>query len=283
MAALSDKVIFWYGCNAVRHGDIIHGAIDLLTAVGVDANPVGGPAYCCGTAKDGNLDAAAGMATRTMEKFNESGRDTVVTWCPSCHRHAGTFMSGVIEQKFDVSHITQLLHARRERLAPLLKRPINRRVVLHVHSGFHEVDCYPLIADLLRMIPGLDVVVADFQAPGHMCSAISTVPAALKDVQRKSVAFCAQHESDTLVTGFHACQRLLCGLKTTDGLNVVNYVNLLIESMGKTPLPDEYSEWKNAGSPDAIRAKIGSERLAKIGVDFFEQQMLAELRKMPEK
>ena len=140
-----------------------------------------------------------------------------------------------------------------------------------------------LIADLLRMIPGLDVVVADFQAPGHMCSAISTVPAALKDVQRKSVAFCAQHDSDTLVTGFHACQRLLCGLKTTDGLNVVNYVNLLIESMGKTPLPDEYSEWKNAGSPDAIRAKIGSERLAKIGVDFFEQQMLPELRKMPEK
>ena len=41
MAALSDKVIFWYGCNAVRHGDIIHGAIDLLSAVGVDANPVG--------------------------------------------------------------------------------------------------------------------------------------------------------------------------------------------------------------------------------------------------
>ena len=187
------------------------------------------------------------------------------------------------EQKFDVSHITQLLHARRERLAPLLKHPLNRRVVLHVHSGFHEVDCYSLIADLLRMIPGLDVVVADFQAPGHMCSAISTVPAALKDVQRKSVAFCAQHQSDTLVTGFHACQRLLCGLKTTDGLNVVNYVNLLIESMGKTPLPDEYSEWKNAGSPNAIRAKIGSERLAKIGVDFFEQQMLPELRKMPEK
>ena len=280
---MSDRVVFWYGCNAVRHGDIIHAAIDILRAVGIDPEPVGGPAYCCGTAKDGNLDAAAGMAARTMEKFNASGRDTVVTWCPSCHRHTGTFMSGVKEQKFGLSHITQMLHARRNRLAPLLAHPVERRVVLHVHSGFHEVDVYPLIADLLRLIPGLELVVADFQAPGHMCSAISAVPAALKDVQRRSVAFCAQHDCDTLVTGFHACQRLLCGLQTTDGLKVVNYVNLLVESMGKTPLPDEYSEWKNAGSEAAIREKIGDERLARIGVDFFEKQMLPELRKLPEK
>ena len=60
------------------------------------------------------------MAARTVEKFNASGRDKVVTWCPSCHRHMGTFMTGVATAKFEVSHITEMLHARRHLLAPLL-------------------------------------------------------------------------------------------------------------------------------------------------------------------
>jgi Fe-S oxidoreductase len=280
---MSERVVFWYGCNAVRHGDIIHSAIELLRAVGIESDPAGGPAYCCGTAKDGNLDAAAGMAARTVEKFNASGRDTVVTWCPSCHRHAGTFMSGVNTANFGVSHITEMLHARRHLLAPLLTHRIGRRVVLHVHSGFHEVDAYPLIADLLRLIPGLDLVVTDYLAPGHMCSAVSAIPAALKDVVRQSVALCEEHDSDTLVTAFHACQRLLCGLATTDGITVVNYVNLLIEAMGIAPPPDEYAQWKNAGSEAAIMEKIGPARIAKIGADFFAKQVLPELRKLPEK
>jgi Fe-S oxidoreductase len=283
MASTSERVVFWYGCNATRHGDIIHSAIELLRAVGVESDPAGGPAYCCGTAKDGNLAAAAGMASRTVDKFNQSGRDKVVTWCPSCHRHAGTFMQGVNPAKFEVSHITQMLHARRDVLAPLLTHPIERRVVLHAHSGFHEVDAYPLIADLLRLIPGLELIVTDYAAPGHMCSAVSAVPAALKDVVRTSVELCHEHDSDTLVTAFHACQRILCGLATTDGIKAVNYVNLLIEAMGLPVPADEYSEWKNAGSETALREKIGAERISRIGADFFTQQVMPELRKLPEK
>ena len=282
METTRERVVFWYGCNAVRHGDIIHSAIELLRAVGIESDPAGGPAYCCGTAKDGNLDAAAGMAARTVEKFNATGHD-VVTWCPSCHRHAGTFMSGVNPAKFAVSHITETLHARRDLLAPRLTHAIERRVVLHAHSGFHEVDVYPLIADLLHLVPGLELVVTDYAAPGHMCSALVPVPAALKDVARQSVALCAANDSDTLVTAFHACQRLLCGLTTTDGIKVVNYVNLLVEAMGLKPPPDEYAEWKNAGSEAAIREKIGAARIANIGAEFFAKQMLPELLKRPEK
>jgi hypothetical protein len=116
-----------------------------------------------------------------------------------------------------------------------------------------------------------------------MCSAVAAVPAALKDVVRQSVALCEDNDSDTLVTAFHACQRLLCGLATTDGIKVVNYVNLLVEAMGLTPPPDEYAEWKNAGSEAAIRDKIGAGRIAKIGAEFFAKQMLPELLKLPEK
>ena len=47
---MSEKVVFWYGCNAIRHGDIIHSAIALLNAVGVETDVAGGPAYWCSLA-----------------------------------------------------------------------------------------------------------------------------------------------------------------------------------------------------------------------------------------
>jgi hypothetical protein len=75
----------------------------------------------------------------------------------------------------------------------------------------------------------------------------------------------------------------LCGLASTDGITVVNYVNLLVEAMGLTPPPDEYAHWKNAGSEAAIIEKIGPARMAKIGADFFAKQIMPELRKLPEK
>lgn len=280
---MSERVVFWYGCNAVRHGDIIHGAIELLRAVGIESDPAGGPAYCCGTIKDGNLQAAAGMAARTVEKFNASGRDTVVTWCPSCHRHMDTFMTGIAAATFGTSHITEMLHARRHLLAPLLTHRIERKVVLHAHTGFHEVDAYPLVADLLRLIPGLEVVVTDYAAPGHMCSALAPAPAAMKDVVRRSVGLVTAHDTDTLVTVFHSCQRLLCGLATTDCIQVVNYVNLLARAMGIATPPDEYAQWKNAGSEDAILESIGPARIASVGAEFFAKQIMPELRKLPEK
>jgi len=279
---MSGRVVFWYGCNALRHGDIIHGAIAVLKALGIEADPAGGPGYCCGTSKDGNLGAAAGMARRTVEKFNASGRGTVVTWCPSCHRHMATFMQGTSTPHFGVSHITQILHARRAQLAPLLTRRVERRVVLHSHLGFHEVDVAPLVADLLRLVPGVEVTVADYAAPGHMCSALAGTPAALKDVMRTTVDLCAQHGNASLVTIFHACQRILCGLESSDGVKVINYITLLAQSMG-VELEDEYSQWKNAGSGQAIVDRIGPERLARVGPEFFSKQILPELLRRPEK
>ena len=57
-----------------------------------------------------------------------------------------------------------------------------------------------------------------------------------------------------------------------------NYVQLLARSMG-LPYVDEYKEWKRAG-PNAAAA-IGEQRIAQVGVQFFERAMLPELVKRP--
>ena len=52
MAVSDDRVTFWFGCNMLRHAEMIRLSIMLLERVGYDASAVGGPAYCCGTAHD---------------------------------------------------------------------------------------------------------------------------------------------------------------------------------------------------------------------------------------
>jgi Fe-S oxidoreductase len=279
---MNERVTFWYGCNVVRHGDIIRAAIALLEAVGIEVTPAGGAAYCCGTSKDANLRAAEGMGRRTVEKFNQHGHGAVVTWCPSCHRHLNGFMREYTEPQFSFAHITQILHRRRERLAQRLTRSLERRVMLHQHFGFHEVDVNPLVADLLRLIPGLELVTPDCSAPGHMCSALAPVPQALADATRAMCEAARATEAHTVATVFHSCQRLLCGLEATEPFRVVNYVSLLAEAMG-IDLPDEYKAWKNAGTDERVIELIGAERIAGAGDRFFREAILPEIMRRPQK
>ncbi len=280
MSGVPEKVTFWYGCNVVRHGDIIHGAIALLEAAGIEVTPAGGAGYCCGTTKDANLKAADGMARRTVEKFNEHQTGAVVTWCPSCYRHMNSFMGQYTDTQFSLSHFTQILHARRDVLAAKFSHPVRRRVLLHKHFGFHEVDVNPLVEDLLRLIPGLELVETTHASPGHMCSALARIPASLTDATRAVCDDAHATGVDTVATVFHSCQRLLCGLAATEPFVVTNYVNLLCEAMG-VPLEDEYTTWKTAGSEEAIIAKVGAERIGKVGERFFKESILPELMRKP--
>ena len=52
MALGSDRVTFWFGCNMLRHAEMIRLTIMLLERAGYDVRTVGGPGYCCGTAHD---------------------------------------------------------------------------------------------------------------------------------------------------------------------------------------------------------------------------------------
>ena len=265
-----------------RHGDIIHSAITLLEAVGIDVTPAGGAGYCCGTAKDGNLRAAEGMGKRTVEKFNAHGTGQVVSWCPSCYRHMNAFMGEYTDAQFQLSSFAQMLHARRDVLAAKLTHRIERKVMLHKHFGFHEVDVNPLVEDLLRLVPGLELVATKVSSPGHMCSALSRVPASLKDATRAVCDVAAHAKVDTVATVFHSCQRLLCALEGTEPFKVANYVNLLTEAMGLTS-KDDYKDWKLAGSEEAVIAKVGEERIAAMGEKLFRESILPELLRQPSK
>ena len=278
MDEVKERITFWYGCNVLRHGDIIHTCIELLRALNYDPRPVGGPDYCCGTVKDANQTAAGGMATRTVGRLNERGA-RVVAWCPSCHSHMHDFMEHAAERRFEMSYLVELLHARRAELAALLVRPVPMRVFLHRHVGFNDlVPVNRMVPELLRLIPGVEVVDADYVAPGYMCASFAGLPKALADIHTNTVRAAKEAGAEAVVTIFHQCYREILGLDAAGAIPVYNYMHLIARSMGLA-YEDEYKEWKRAG--EGASALIGPERIGKVGVTFYERAILPELKKRP--
>ncbi len=272
-----ERITFWYGCNVLRHGDIIHACLDVLRALSYDPLPVGGPDFCCGSTKDANLVAADGMANRTVDRLNKRGADRVVAWCPSCHAQSLELMSKGYEANYDNQYFVELLYENRERLKPLLKNPVPMRLFVHRHTGFNDKEAVNrMVPELLALIPGVEIVEDDLRAPGYMCAHLVTVPAAMTHMVRETEERMRRSGADALVTLFHQCQRELVGLEAQGVTQVFNYMQLIARSMG-LGYEDEYKAWKKAG-PQAAAA-IGSERMQKIGIQFFDRAILPELLK----
>jgi Fe-S oxidoreductase len=277
MDVSGDRVTFWFGCNMLRHAEMIRLSIMLLERVGYDVRAAGGPAYCCGTAHDHQPHAASNMAARTVARFNaaadKDGRGTVVTWCPSCHMHMADIMSPGNAAAFEIAHITELLAERAERLAPLLQVPVKRRVLLHRHAGFAtHVAVNDRVAGLLARIPGLQLLQGPAH-PGHMCSALAAVPGALAKAARETWDALVADGCDTLCTIFHSCHRELSALDGRDTVAVRNWVQLVAEAMG-LEASDAYRGWRTGGAPDIAAIEKADER-------HYHALVEPELRKQP--
>lgn len=269
-----NEALFWYGCNMTRHGEIIRLGTRLLEAVGVGARPVGGPSACCGAPKETTPRIAEGMGRRTMQRFNEAGAEKLITWCPSCHMNLHDFMGATVGQKAESAHLTETLWAHRATLAPLLTHPVNARLLVHAHVGFADrVEVNRIVPDLLRLIPGVEIVEHAYRAPSYMCSGLVSIPGATADVRANSLAAVAETGADTFVTIFHSCHREWVALERDSGPRVVNWIHLLAEGMGWT-YTDEYKAWRN--SPDPAAA-IGPDRIEAAGTDAVRKLVLPEL------
>jgi len=157
---------------------------------------------------------------------------------------------------------------------------VPRTVMLHRHLGFREVEVNRLVAELLRLVPGLTVLESTVEVPAHMCSELARLPAVLSDVMARTVAEARAAGAEDLVTVFHSCQRLWCGLSAEEPLGVVNYANLLARALG-VERADEYTQWKLAASDEEAVAMIGAQRIERVDAEFFRSEVLPEIRRRP--
>ena len=275
---LPDRAVFWFGCNLVRHGEVIRTSARLLEAVGVEAVTAGGPSNCCGATQEASARITEGMGRRTVEAFNATGREQVITWCPSCHMNMQDVMAPVTPARFETTHITQVLHDRRDRLRPLLTRPVPARVLLHRHLGFQpRVPVNDLVADILRLIPGLELVDHPLAVPGRHGSSLGGVPGALAAAQQATLDAMAKSGADTLATIFHSCHR--------ESVTLERGRPGCAWRTGSTCWPraragTRRTATRRSATP-GIPAPRWARRVAAAGEAAFERLMEPELRKAP--
>lgn len=248
-------VVFYTGCNVLKTPHIALLALDIMDAMGVRYRVAGGPSSCCGTLQFGAGDLATSgrVATRTIARLTEAAPRTL-SWCPTCQIQLSEIAAPAIGADLNMTPFVRFLAENIDRLRPLLTRPVNRRVGLHEHPGTPGVP--EAVRTILHAIPGLDFVELEQPRVGYMCNKIAPLPPFKQDYHRRQLEAAEAACVTTLAGVYHACHRELCSHERDWPFEVVNFLELVGESMG-LERPDLFKRLKIMQDVDAILAEAG--------------------------
>ena len=227
-------------------------ALDIMDAMAVRYWVMGGPSACCGVLQFGAGDLATSgrVAGRTIDRL-AAAAPRALSWCPTCQIQLTEIAAPASGSDLNMAPFVRFLADRLDTLAPLLKHRVEKRVGLHEHPGTPGVP--EAAQSILRAIPGLDFVDLEQPRVGYMCNKLTPLPAFKQDVHRGQLQAAADAGVDTLAGVYHACHRELCSHERDWPFEVVNFLELVGESMGLRR-PDLFKRLKIMQDVDAILA-----------------------------
>ncbi len=255
-------VLFYTGCNVLRTPHIVLNVMDILDALELDFDVVGGTAHCCGVYQfqEADLPTYERMGHRTFQRFGQSGASKVLTWCPTCTKNFDELEKDVEEPSFDLGHVSEFLAANLDALkARFTAEQPKRRVVIHEHLGIGAT--VESVRNLLRAVPNLELV--ELPQDSGFSYACGGQAAKFKDreqaIHRDLVRGAIDGGADTIVTMYHSCHRALSGAEAIyPSLKVVNFTDVLAEALGRGGHSDYYQLYKRGGAMDeAVTAARG--------------------------
>ncbi len=245
-------ILFYTGCNVLRTPHIVLNVMDILDALQLDFDVVGGTSHCCGVYQfqEADLPTYERMGHRTFQRFGQSGASKVLTWCPTCTKNFDELEKDVEEPFFDLGHVSEFLAANLEALKARFVEQPKRRVVIHEHLGIGAtVDS---IRKLLSAVPNLELV--ELVQDSGFSYACGGQAAKFRDreqaIHRGLAEGAVAAGADTIVTMYHSCHRALAGAEAVYPLRVVNFTDILAEALGRGGHPDYYRLYKAGGSMD---------------------------------
>jgi len=255
-------VIFYTGCNMPKTPHIGLLCLDVLDKLGASYEVYGGPSNCCGILqlRPGDTANAGRQADKTIERFTRTGAAEVLSWCPTCQMQFGeTILPECREggaMPFGMRMFPVYLAGRLDALKPLMTKRVEKRVALHEYPGSPGVT--ESVIALLKAIPGLEFVDLEMPKVGYQITSLAVVP----DFQKAHVANtlrAAEAAGVTTLAGvYHADHRELAGHEPEWPFEIVNYMELIGESMG-LERPDLFKQMKLMGDADAIMAKCAAQ------------------------
>ena len=249
--------VFYTGCNVLRTPHMIFNVMDILDALGLSFEVMGGPGHCCGVYQfhEGDLGTYQRIAGNTYDAFAKVAPKRVLSWCPSCTKQFGEMYHDYAKPAFDFGHIALFFVEELDRLRARFRADLPRqRVAIHEHDGIAGVS--RSVRTILAAIPNLELVeIAQDTSFSYVCGGpAARYPQREREVHRIAADNAAAAGVDVLVTIFHACHRALSGAEAQYPFAVKNFSDLLAEAMGAGGRHDYYKQYKRGGEMDEALA-----------------------------
>jgi len=253
--------VFYTGCNVLKTPHIALLALDIMDALGISYQVMGGPSHCCGVMqlRPGDVEMSGRMGTSSIEKLSHAKSGQVISWCPSCYvQFTETTLPTIERQRgarpFEMTPFMRFLDDRIDQLTPHLRQPVELRVALHRHPGVAGV--MEAAARILETIPGITLVDLKQPAVGLQSVNVGVLPAFKRELQLNELRAAHAAGIDALVTVYHSEHRELCAHERDWPFRIVNLLELVGASMG-LQRRDRYKELKIMQDADQIIAECG--------------------------
>jgi Fe-S oxidoreductase len=250
--------VFYTGCNVLKTPHIALLALDIMDSLGASYRVMGGPTHCCGIVqmRVGDIETSGRLAQSTMDKLARSRSGEVVSWCPSCHVQFTEVTLPAVEKTrgarpFEMTPFLLYLRRNLDRLRPLLRGRVEMRVALHRHPGIAGVVA--AAEDILRAVPGVELIDLGQPAVGLMSNYFRALPAFRRELQASELAAAEKAKVDALLAVYHADHRELCAHERDYPFRIMNVLEIVGESMGFHHA-DEFKRLKKLQDVDAIAA-----------------------------
>ncbi len=250
--------VFYTGCNVLKTPHIALLALDIMDALGIRYQVMGGPSHCCGIVhmRPGDVEMSGRMGTSSIDKLSQSKSGQVIAWCPSCYvQFSETTLPAIERQRgarpFEMTPFLRFLGQRVAQLTPHLRQNVPMRVALHRHPGVSGV--VEAAIKLLNAIPGITLVDLKQPALGLQGVYLNVLPEFKRELTLNELQAGRDAGIDALVTIYHSEHRELCAHERDWPFRIVNLLELVGASMGLKQ-HDRYKELKLMQDADQIVA-----------------------------
>jgi heterodisulfide reductase subunit D len=268
--ASAPDFVFYTGCNVLKTPHIALLALDIMDALGITYQVMGGPSHCCGVMqlRPGDVEMSGRMGTNSIEKMSHSKSGQVISWCPSCYVQFTETTLPTIERQghakpFEMTPFIRFLGGRLAELKLQLRRRVDMRVALHRHPGISGV--VEAAIEMLQAVPGIELVDLKQPAVGLQSFSLGVLPAFKRELQQRELEAARDAGVDALVTVYHSEHRELCAHERDWPFRIVNILEIVGESMG-LHRDDRYKELKIMQDADQIIAEC-SDLIARHALD----------------
>src|SRR5260370_28318563 len=193
--------VFYTGCNVLKTPHIALLALDIMDSMGVTYEVMGGPTHCCGIVqmRMGDVATSGRFGEATIDKLSHSKSGQVVSWCPSCQVQFTETTLPTLEKTrgakpFEMTPFMLFLRGNLDRLRPMLRERVDMRIALHRHPGIKGV--VEAAEDVLRAVPGVELVALQQPAVGLMSNYFRALPAYRRELQKNELDAAARARVD---------------------------------------------------------------------------------------